>query len=78
MTKIRANRELCIAAGMCALTAPHLFDQDDESGRVLIRNEDPAGDFDLDAARHAIELCPSGALSLYDDGRQDNRASADG
>lgn len=60
---IEVDRERCIGAGMCALTAPDVFDQSDDDGRVLVRDErmvsHPAADI-----RQAVRLCPSGALSL--------------
>jgi ferredoxin len=64
--RIEADRELCIGAGMCALTAPELFGQDDEDGRVLLLRTAPWRE-DLEAAQQAVELCPSGALSIRDD-----------
>lgn len=63
--KIKADREVCVGAGMCALTAPDLFDQDDEDGRVVVLRAEPAPE-QVNAAREAVELCPSGALSIED------------
>ncbi|MCD0446042.1 (4Fe-4S)-binding protein [Glycomyces sp. A-F 0318] len=60
--RITADRERCASAGMCALTAPGVFDQDDEDGRVVVLNGEPVGG---DAA-DAVDLCPSGALSAAD------------
>ncbi len=31
--ELRVDRERCLSAGMCALTAPDVFDQDAEDGR---------------------------------------------
>ncbi|MEU3275492.1 ferredoxin [Saccharomonospora sp. NPDC006951] len=62
---IEADRDVCIGAGMCALTAPAVFDQDDEDGRVLVLDDRP-GASEADAVREAVELCPSGALTLRD------------
>lgn len=67
--KIEADRERCIGAGMCALTAPGVFDQDPEDGRVVLLNEHP-GEREVEAAREAVELCPSGALSLRESSEQ--------
>lgn len=50
---------------MCALTASNLFDQD-EDGRVVLRAKGALNDAELDAARQAVTLCPSRALSLLD------------
>jgi ferredoxin len=63
--KIAADRDTCIGAGMCVLTAPAFFDQDDDGIVQLLVEDVPAGD--ADAARQAVALCPSGALRVLDD-----------
>jgi ferredoxin len=62
MVRIIADRERCVGAGMCALTAQDYFDQDDTDGRVVLL-ADEAEDCDTEVAE-AVELCPSGALRL--------------
>jgi ferredoxin len=57
---VRADRDVCIGAGMCVLTAGAVFDQDDD-GIVVVLDETPAEE---DAARQAVANCPSGALSV--------------
>lgn len=54
------DRTVCAGAGLCALTAPEVFDQD-EDGLVLVAGnpDELAGHPDV---RLAVELCPSGAL----------------
>lgn len=52
------DRERCIGAGMCALTAPDAFDQDTEDGRVVLLDKNS------DAVPEAVRLCPSGAIQL--------------
>ncbi len=59
------DRERCVGAGMCALTAPEVFDQDDEEGLVLLLDPAPP------ASRHAItrdaaSACPSGAVTVVE------------
>ncbi|MER7343114.1 ferredoxin [Streptomyces sp. NPDC000075] len=56
------DRERCIGAGMCAMTAPDVFDQDDEGLVVLLEAEPDAAR--LAAARMAAGVCPSGAITL--------------
>lgn len=58
--ELRVDRERCIGAGMCALTAPAAFDQDDSDGRVLLLN--PATD--PGSVREAVRVCPSGAITI--------------
>jgi ferredoxin len=62
MVRIVADTEQCVSAGMCALTAPEHFDQDDVDGRVVLLAAE-AEDGDADVA-DAVRLCPSGALRL--------------
>jgi ferredoxin len=61
--RITADRDRCAGAGMCALTAPGVFDQDDLEGLVVVLNAEPQAE-DANEAANAIELCPSGALTI--------------
>ncbi|MFC9508770.1 ferredoxin [Streptomyces sp. NPDC057002] len=61
--RIGVDRERCAGAGMCALTAPEVFDQDDEEGLVVLLRPDPAPEHRA-AARMAAGLCPAGAIAL--------------
>ncbi|WP_198961394.1 ferredoxin [Pseudonocardia sp. MH-G8] len=58
--QVHADRDVCIGAGMCVLTAGDVFDQDDD-GIVVVLDEHPS---DAGDARSAVANCPSGALSL--------------
>jgi ferredoxin len=63
--QIRTDRELCIGAGMCTLTAPAVFDQDSEDGLVLLlRTRLPRTAPDSEAAHDAAGLCPAEAISI--------------
>jgi len=61
VTKIVADTDRCVGAGQCVLTAPALFDQDDD-GMVIVRvpSPDPGS---VESARAAAHLCPAQALS---------------
>jgi ferredoxin len=48
---------------MCVLTAPGMFDQDDEDGTVRLRAERPPPDAAA-SVRRAVDLCPARALAL--------------
>lgn len=61
--RIVADLDRCIGAGQCVLTDPEVFDQSDEDGTVVLLDEH-AREGNLDRIREAVELCPSGALSL--------------
>ena len=58
--RVEANREVCIGAGMCVLTAPAVFDQDDDGIVVLLTAEVP--EEEAGRVRRAVANCPSGAL----------------
>ncbi|MFF5424748.1 MULTISPECIES: ferredoxin [unclassified Streptomyces] len=60
---VRVDRDRCVGSGMCALTAPAVFDQDDEEGRVLLLTPHPAPN-EYPAARLAAGLCPASAITL--------------
>jgi ferredoxin len=63
--ELRVDRERCIGAGMCVLTAPGVFDQDDTDGRVLPLDTTPAPEREP-AVREAALVCPSGAIAIDD------------
>ncbi|WP_283133708.1 ferredoxin [Rhizohabitans arisaemae] len=63
--KIEADRGVCIGAGMCALTLPSVFDQSDDDGTVILLTVRP-GPAEEVLVRRAVQLCPSGALSVTD------------
>lgn len=64
--RIEIDREACVASGVCVLTAPELFSQDPRDGRALTPAEELAPE-QVDAARAAVDHCPSAALSLRGD-----------
>jgi ferredoxin len=65
VVKVSADREVCVCAGMCVMTAPGVFDQDDDGVVLLLTEEVPDGEDNR--VRDAVNLCPSGALRLVDD-----------
>lgn len=56
-------RGRCQGAGMCVLTAPEVFDQDETDGRVVLLWATPPVERRA-AAREAAELCPAGAIRV--------------
>jgi ferredoxin len=69
MSHVVVNRDLCIGAGLCVMTAPEVFDQADDDGLVVLlapEAADPGWDVAADpragAVRDAARRCPSGAL----------------
>ncbi|AOS63123.1 ferredoxin [Actinoalloteichus hymeniacidonis] len=64
--RVEVDRQRCVGAGMCALTAPEMFDQDEHDGRVVLLVADPAASAH-DEVREAAELCPAEAIRLRSD-----------
>ena len=65
--RIRIDREKCVSAGNCVITAPTVFMLDDEQKARLI---DPSS-VDDDALWLAAEMCPTEAIAIEsDDGEQ--------
>ncbi|MFJ3582210.1 ferredoxin [Streptomyces sp. NPDC090127] len=60
---LSVDRARCAGAGMCALTAPDVFDQDDDEGLVVLLHPTPAP-AQRAAARMAAGLCPAEAITF--------------
>ena len=63
--KVFADRDVCIGAGMCVMTAA-IFDQG-EDGIVVIDDAEEVRAEEQQRVRNATSLCPSGALRLIAD-----------
>ncbi|QPP10196.1 ferredoxin [Streptomyces bathyalis] len=61
--RITVDAERCIGAGMCALTAAEVFDQDPDDGHVLLLRAEPPA-VHRAAAQMAAGVCPSGAITI--------------
>ncbi|MEV8017010.1 ferredoxin [Streptomyces sp. NPDC086554] len=62
--QVHVDKERCVGAGMCALTAPSVFTQDDDGlSEVLPGREDGGGD---PLVHEAVRACPVGAITADD------------
>jgi ferredoxin len=59
--EVIVDTELCIGSGQCVRTVPQVFDQRPHDGVVEPLDTRPPAEFH-DAVRHAVELCPVGAI----------------
>ena len=50
--RVKVEFDNCVAAGMCSLMAPRVFEQDEEDGRVILLTETPDPE-DFKAVREA-------------------------
>jgi len=60
--RIHVDQHKCVGAGQCVLSAPDLFDQDDD-GIVVLLDANP-GDDRHAAALKAARLCPAVAIRV--------------
>lgn len=63
--KVAVDRDLCIGSGMCALTAPDVFDQDTEEAVVVLRDPEPPPE-QHEAVRAAVQRCPAAVIQILD------------
>ncbi|GAA2590711.1 ferredoxin [Streptomyces tubercidicus] len=61
--KITVDRDRCVGAGMCAVTAGEVFEQHEEDGRVVLRMTAPPEQW-ADEVEEAEHLCPSRAITV--------------
>jgi ferredoxin len=59
---ITIDKDACIGAGVCALTAPGVFTQDDDGFSELLPG--PAADRSEARVREAVRVCPVGAIAF--------------
>jgi ferredoxin len=64
--RVSADRDVCIGSGNCVLTAPAVFDQDDDEGLVVVLLTSDVEGPVADDVRAAVGRCPSGALQLIE------------
>jgi ferredoxin len=59
--RITADTDVCAGAGLCALTAPRVFDQGEDDGLVRVLAPEPPPEA-VELAEEAVRLCPSRAI----------------
>ena len=62
--RLNADRDRCISSGQCVVTAPGVFDQDDD-GLVSLQTAAPPPEAAQDV-RRAATLCPAMAITITD------------
>jgi ferredoxin len=63
--KVVIDEYKCVAAGNCVAAAMAVFDQRDEDGIVVLRNEYPPAELAEDV-RNAAAVCPASAIRVED------------
>jgi ferredoxin len=64
--RISVDQDSCCSAGMCALIAPAVFDQDFLSGQIILLDPTPPPEHHK-AVREAIQSCPCGVVTEDED-----------
>ena len=63
--KVTVDKDKCIASGQCVLTAPDVFDQQEEDGIVVLLDPNPPADLAADV-KQAAAVCPALAITVED------------
>lgn len=63
--KVAVDTGLCIGSGMCALTAPRVFDQDPAEAVVVLLDAQPPAS-EAEAVRLAVARCPAAVITLVE------------
>lgn len=61
--KVKVNRDECIGAGQCVMTVPDVFDQDEDSGTVVLLQETPPAAL-RDGVEKAVRFCPARVIEV--------------
>ena len=61
--RVHADRDSCISAGQCVMSAPDVFDQDEDDGVVSVKVAAPPPEL-TDDVRRAAAMCPAMAITL--------------
>jgi len=63
--KVIIDQDKCVASGQCVTAAAEVFDQRDEDGIVVLRNENPPEHLAADI-HQAAAVCPALAIVVED------------
>ncbi|WP_434092802.1 ferredoxin [Streptomyces clavifer] len=61
--RVAVDTDACCAMGRCAATAPEVFDQDPDSGTVVLLLAEPPTALH-ETVRLCAELCPCAAITV--------------
>ena len=61
--KVTVDQDKCVSSGQCVLNASDVFDQRDDDGVVVLLNDNPPPDLEVNA-RRAAAACPALAIDI--------------
>lgn len=65
VVKISTTEDTCVAAGQCVRSAPNVFAQRVDDGKVELLKESPP-DAEHDLVREAADFCPSASIHIQE------------
>lgn len=71
--RVRVDQEKCCASGLCAVTAPGVFDQREDDGIVVLLNPRPSAHEEHDVEAAAMG-CPCEAIIIEEAGEAEKAA----
>jgi ferredoxin len=63
--KVSVDTSLCIGSGMCAMTAPEVFDQNPDEAVVVLLDAAPPPE-QREAVLAAVQRCPAAVIQAID------------
>ncbi|NUU25651.1 MAG: ferredoxin [Streptomycetaceae bacterium] len=64
--RVTVAPERCCSSGQCVLTAPDVFDQNEEDGTVVLLDPRPPT-ARHDDVRTAVDICPCAAITVHEE-----------
>ncbi|MFE3171580.1 ferredoxin [Amycolatopsis sp. NPDC059090] len=64
--KVEIDERRCCSAGQCAVLAPDVFDQREDTGTVVLLNPNPPAEHQ-NSVRDAAESCPGMVITVTED-----------
>jgi ferredoxin len=61
---VSVDADVCVSSGNCASVAPEVFDQDEDTGAVILLEAHP-GEGSMRAVLDAENLCPARAIAVH-------------
>lgn len=63
---VHVDEDRCVSSGQCAIAAPELFDQHEDTGIAWLRTDHPTPDQEK-GAHDAASVCPVMAITVAKD-----------
>lgn len=64
--RFEIDAEKCVGAGVCALAAPNVFDQNDDDGIIVVLDDAPPVS-EQEAVREAAVRCPAAVIRVLEE-----------